>query len=80
MRIYEFIQSATDGGNPVPNGCFEHGESVVVVSKRDLATVALMALKRPKSPSTKGELRALLALGDSFVCPIALPPIAKARG
>lgn len=81
MRVYEMTQRAEGGGRPCPNdGPFNHGEPVVIVSKRELATVALMALRRPNSPSTKDELLALLALGDSFLCPIALPQIDKARG
>lgn len=37
LKLYEFVQSATDGGHPIPNGQgFEHGEAVYVVSKREL--------------------------------------------
>lgn len=35
--LYEFIQSATDGGHPVPHdGKLGHGEPVYVVKKREL--------------------------------------------
>lgn len=46
MKLYEFVQSATDGGHPVPNGQgFTHGDPVYVVSKREL--MEFMAGVRP---------------------------------
>jgi hypothetical protein len=47
LRTYEFIQKAGNGGFPVPNeGPFTHGESVLVVSTRELvALFKMMTLK-----------------------------------
>lgn len=40
MKTYEMIQRATDGGFPIPNdGMIGHGESVYVVSKRELISL-----------------------------------------
>ncbi len=42
LTRYEFVQSAVDGGHPVPNGQgIEHGEPVYVVKKRELLEFAL---------------------------------------
>jgi len=46
LKTYEFVQSATDGGHPVPSGQgFTHGDAVYVVSKREL--MEFMAGVRP---------------------------------
>lgn len=47
LRTYEFIQRYENGGHPVNNDDtpFEHGEGVLVVSKREL--VALFRLLLP---------------------------------
>lgn len=40
LKTYEMIQRAELGGHPTPNGeMFEHGDTVYVVSKRELLSL-----------------------------------------
>jgi hypothetical protein len=73
MRIYESIQRAENGGSPTSNdGPFRHGEPVVTVSKRELATFA--------HNLDEATLNQLKDLGKDFVDPIVIhKPRKRAR-
>ena len=71
IRVCEFIQRSGDGGHPVTNGGpFAHGEPVLVVSKRDLATLAHLILKGTSSMWVLSCLEQLQDLGKDFVKPL----------
>ena len=68
MRIVESIQRAENGGFPCENGTFEHGEPVVILSKRELAAFAI-AVPKTGVKEIDRELDKLRELANSFVSP-----------
>lgn len=78
--LYEFIQSAEDGGHPVPNEAnLGHGEPVYVVKKRELlellAGIRQMAEWAKNTQHHNAALEALAIIDrvlaeDQFVAPL----------
>jgi hypothetical protein len=75
LRICEFIQRAELGGHPAPNDAgFGHGESVVVMSKRELSRLARLikavdVVDGADPDFVRKGLEQLRDLGKDFVIP-----------